>query len=497
MRFSSYAKRIDESLDAIGLFDYGVKRFFICEEYRFPPGINTPQMAMTQIISAGAWNDYVKNLVGAILTYAMDPTVLGPDGRPAKRLFSDSKEIESMVSTFEAMASLSGGYVAMNRILFGDGSKRGAIDVKGVQSLQRVIQNNGGPILDKTWLEEIISRGSVPDSPPIPSNLDAIRSGNGMVGKNHDFNPDSKIWVWYSHALISCTSVATGGTGRYSAFVGIYPRSGDELVNLVQAIVNGNAGASSIGAAVKELHGNKLFNSNVVDPKWQPMGFGEEVEDEETGEVRELDEVAKTMNIGNDQTNAAFGLLKEVTKLEQGQAYLQNETALQQFVEKDRERFYRYWADVLANGALLDWAAEKIGVDYDDVDDAMDDAINGRTLYDDLLGGNPIGAARGATAGFASSLAYRPVDGLLNRFEGLKNYNQMVVTGVEDEATLNYCINHYPPPGCGWNKSSVAGTLRLTDKTLPMSDRLKTLDPSVLAPTATQRNSGGAVAKTA
>lgn len=494
MRFHSYVEKINESLDTISRFDRGIKQSFLCEAYDLPPRTTIAQIKQS-VMSAGEWNENVKSWVGMLLKSAMDPTTAGPDGKPVKRLFADEAEIEAMLTTYQAMSGLENGYSATLKSLFGDGTKAG-VDTKSVSSMMNMIRNNGNqPIVDPVYLQSIIANPTTMHAPPMPTNIDIIRRGEGNIGRCISFTPAQKIWVWYSHALISCTSVATAGTGRHSAFVGIYPKDGNELANLVQAIVNGNAGASSIATAKKSMNGNKIFTSNVLDPKWEPTGFGEEVEDEETGETRELEEAPKLLNIGSDQTNAALGLLKEMAKLDQGQAYLQNEKALKQFLQKDKQRFNNYWNDILNNGALMDWVAEKIGVDPNRVDAAMDDAINGGQLYEALLGGNPTDAATNATADFANSLAYRPVDGLLNRFKGLKSFNQMLVSGVEEEETLNYCINHYPPPGSGWKDSYLAPEIRMTDKTLPMADRLKTLDPRALAPNMSMQRSGGAAAK--
>lgn len=495
MRFCSYIKSINESLDAISQFDDGVKRMVICESYAFPPDITNAYEARQEIMMKEAWDERVKNLVGALLTNQGDPTA-GIDPatrRPLKRLFTDDAEIEEMVKTYEFMSSLENGYVTMKRSLFGDGSKREILDVKNIQDMQQAIRENGNvAITDPNRMKLIIRNGGKIVAAPMPTQLDYIRNGTGTVGRSKNFTAEEPIYAWYSHGLLSCTSVAAGGTmTKQSAIVGIYPISEQEFLNFIQSIVNGAPESSMIAARKKEVRGNKIFTYKVVDPNWKPQGFGDFEIDDETGEEREIPEKPRLIDIGSDQTNAAFAWLKEVAKLQEGQAYLQNEDAINNFIKGDQERFNNYWKAVLNNDALLDWASEKLGLEAEVVMDALQEEVDGGVLYSDLLGGNPTEAVKNLSPSFAESLNYRPVDGLLNRFKGLKCYRQMLVTGIEDEETTKYCINHYPPPESQWTNSYIAPEIRMTDKTLPAADRLKTLDPSVLAPQMRQFNASG------
>lgn len=500
MRFCSYIKSINESLDAISQFDDGVKRMVICEAYVFPPDIGNAYEARQEVMVKEAWDERVKNLVGALLTNQGDPTA-GVDpttGRPLKRLFTDDSEIEEMVKTYEFMSSFENGYATMKKSLFGDGSKREILDIGSVQEMQQAIRNNGNSaLLDSKRMEMIIRNNGKIVEAPMPTQLDYIRSGTGVVGRSRNFTAEEPIYAWYSHGLLSCTSVAAGGTmTKHSAIVGIYPISEQEFLNFIQSVVNGAPESSMVAARKKEIHGNKIFSYKVVDPNWKPQGFGNFDIDEETGEEKEIPETPRLIDIGNDQTNAAFVWLKEVAKLQQGDAYLQNDTAIGNFVKEDQKRFNNYWNAVLNNDALLDWASEKLGLDAETIMDALQTEVEGGVIYSDLLGGNPNDAIKKLSPTFAESLNYRPVDGLLNRFKNLKCYREMLVTGIEDEETTKYCVNHYPPPNSGWPESYIAPEIRATDKTLPASDRLKTLDLRTLAPQMKTFNaSGGGSAK--
>lgn len=493
MGFRSLAKRIDESLDAMRSFDDGVKRTFLAEAYAFPPGYDMFK-ARDYVMASPAWNDDVKNMVGALLTYATDPTDIA--GR--RMLFADETEIENLLTTYSAMAALENGFEGVKQQLFGDGSKKEAIDVRKVSSLRNAIRQNANmPITNENFLTALIN-GQDPTKASQPTNLDFIRNGSGQVG-SYNFAPGRKTYVWYSHGLMSATSVATAGTmGKYSAIVGIYPQTDDEFLDMVQNIYNGTIQNSAVAKRAKSIQGNRILSSKVVDPKWHPAGMGDIELDPDTADIIEKKENATIIDIGKNQSNASFAWLKEVSKLPEGSAYLENPDAVQRFADGDEERFYDYWNAVANNEALIMWAANRLGIENtEDLLGKIHEAVNGKKIYSNLIGedGDSVSYIIGLAPFYAKSLNYHPVDGVLNRFKNLSSFMQMLVTEIEEEATTQYCVNHYPPPGSGWPESYIAPEIRLTDKTLPLSDRAKTLDPSALAPKTHMVRSGGAAAK--